>query len=321
MKGPLVSILIPCYNAETWIRQAIESALAQTYKSCEIIVVDDGSTDGSLSEIQAFDGRIRWEAGPNRGGNPTRNRLLKLSRGEWLQYLDADDWLKPDKIEKQMEAIEKDPAVDVLYSPTRFAWHEDNGIREKAHPIPEPHDPWMLLASWNLPQTGGPLWRRQALLDVSGWNNRQPCCQEHELYLRLLKAGKRFRHFPGDGAVYRQWSSDTVCKRNIPLVHSKRLEIEDDLETHLRTSGELTPLRANAINQARFEIARGRWHYDRRGAQHLIQKMHASDPNFIPQGPAAPSSYQTLYRFLGFTAAERIAEGFRRFRPKATASV
>ena len=76
-----VSILIPCYNAERWIAQAIESALAQTWSEKEIIVVDDGSTDHSLEVIRQFDGRIWWETGPNRGGNVARNRLLELARG------------------------------------------------------------------------------------------------------------------------------------------------------------------------------------------------------------------------------------------------
>ncbi len=84
----LISILIPCFKAERWIAQAIESALAQTWPEKEVIVVDDGSTDGSLEVIKSFGDRIRWETGPNRGGNAARNRLLELARGEWLQYLD-----------------------------------------------------------------------------------------------------------------------------------------------------------------------------------------------------------------------------------------
>jgi glycosyltransferase involved in cell wall biosynthesis len=100
----LVSILIPCFNAERWIGQAIESALAQTYSPTEIIVVDDGSTDRSLDIIKGFGQRIRWETGPNRGANATRNRLLTLARAPWLQYLDVDDYLLPDKVERQMSS-------------------------------------------------------------------------------------------------------------------------------------------------------------------------------------------------------------------------
>ena len=97
---PFVSILIPCFNAERWIGIAIESALAQTWRMREIIVIDDGSTDGSREIIRSFGDRIRFEARPNRGGNATRNQLLALSRGDWLQYLDADDYLLPEKIEE-----------------------------------------------------------------------------------------------------------------------------------------------------------------------------------------------------------------------------
>lgn len=100
--GGLVSILIPCWNAARWVRQAIESALAQTWVSKEIIVADDGSSDGSLEIVKSFGDKIRWETGPNRGGNAARNRLTGLAKGEWLQYLDADDYLLPDKIARQM---------------------------------------------------------------------------------------------------------------------------------------------------------------------------------------------------------------------------
>src|SRR3984957_14870258 len=128
---PLVSILIPCYNAERWVAQAIESALRQTWPEKEIIVVDDGSTDASLAIIQSFGDRIRWETGPNRGGNVARNRLLDLARGEWLQYLDADDYLLPLKIERQVGFLREHPTCDVVYSPVLLVnWSEEKVEQE-----------------------------------------------------------------------------------------------------------------------------------------------------------------------------------------------
>ena len=79
----LVSILIPCFNAKRFVHEAIESALRQTWPEKEVIVVDDGSQDGSLEVIKNFGDSIRWETGPNRGGNVARNRLLELAKGEW----------------------------------------------------------------------------------------------------------------------------------------------------------------------------------------------------------------------------------------------
>jgi glycosyltransferase involved in cell wall biosynthesis len=302
-----VSILIPCYNAERWIAQAIESALAQTWPQKEVIVVDDGSTDCSADIIRQFGDRIRWESGPNRGGNVARNRLLELARGEWLQYLDADDYLLADKIALQMAFLEIRPKPDVVFGPVTIEHEREFGTRRELLPIPEPHDLWVLLASWSLPQTGAPLWRKQAILDVGGWKVGQPCCQEHELYLRLLIGKKRFAFCPTNGAIYRQWSNSTVCKQDISDVHRRRLEIEQWLEDHLREQKQLTPERLQAINQARFEIARIAWQYSPRFAAKIMDQVRTLDPKFLPKGIAAPGHYRLVYQYLGFWAAERLA--------------
>lgn len=302
-----VSILIPCHNADRWIAQAIQSALDQSYPNKEVIVVDDGSTDRSLEVIKSFGDRIRWEARENRGSNVTRNHLLKLSTGEWLQYLDADDYLLPDKLEQQIQHLDRFPDADVLYSPTIFEYWQGETSRQELLAIPQPHDPWILLARWYLPQTNSPLWRKQAIVDVGGWKPDQPCCQEHELYLRLLMAGKQFEYLEYAGSVYRQWSEATICKRDKPEVFRQRLRIEDRLEDYLRTHQMLNPERRFSINQARFECARKIWSFEREWANSLISIIKESDPHFLPSGIAAPKAYQITYRFLGFVAAENIA--------------
>ena len=304
----LVSILIPCYNAERWVAQAIESALAQTWPDKEVIVVDDGSTDGSLDEIRKFEGRIRWETGPNHGSNAARNRLLGLARSEWLQYLDADDYLLPEKIANQMKFLQSQGEVDVVFSPVTLEYQTESGTRREVSTIPRPHDPWILLARWYLRQTGGPLWRTQALLDVGGWKVDQPCCQEHELYLRLLMTGKRFAYCSDEGAIYRQFGNGTVSTRDISKVHEQRLDIEKKAEEFLRERGELNVDRLRAINDARFEVARMVRVYDTRRAQEVNATIKRSDPGFVPRGDAARLHYQVAYRTLGFSVAERIAE-------------
>lgn len=303
---PFVSVLIPCFNAERWVGQAIESAIAQTWPHKEVIVVDDGSTDGSSDIIRSFGDRIRWDTGPNRGGNAARNRLLELSRGDWLQYLDADDYLKPDKVVSQVAALETCPDVDVLFGPLIIEWHLDSAARTTQEPIPEPHDPWMLLALWRLPQTGAPLWRKSALQDVGGWLAGQPCCQEHELYLRLLMAGKRFTYHPATGAVYRRFSNGSVSTRSPALVRRERLKIEKRIEDHLTMTGALTPKRQWAINQARFEMARSAWNEDRSEARAILATIAAAH-SFRPNGSAAPFLYRLAHRLFGFEIAEHMA--------------
>lgn len=303
---PFVSILIPCFNAERWVGQAIESAIAQTWRHKEVIVVDDGSTDGSLDIIKSFGDCIRWDTGPNRGGNAARNRLLERARGDWLQYLDADDYLKPDKVASQVAALESCPEVDVLLGPLIVEWHLDGGTRIEFEKLPETSDPWTLLALWRLPQTGGPLWRKSALQDVGGWLVDQPCCQEHELHLRLLIAGKRFIYHPATGAVYRRFSNGSVSTRSPALVRGERLKIEKRIEDHLTTIGGLTPERQWAVNQARFDMARSSWNEDRSEARAILESI-AGMASFQPNGPAAPLLYRLAYRLFGFEIAERIA--------------
>lgn len=308
-----VSILIPCFNAERWIRQAIESALAQTWSNVEVIVVDDGSTDSSVDVIASFAGRIRWETGPNRGGNIARNRLLALATGEWLQYLDADDYLLPGKIECQAAFLQSHRDVDVLIGPVLLEHvSADGSTHREPWPIPVPHDPWILLARWYLPQTGAPLWRKQAILDVGGWKPDQPRCQEHELYLRLLMGEKRFAYSACDGAIYRQWSESTLWKRDRKATRLLRAAIVDREEMFLRSRNALTDERLTAINQGRFEMARLAWQSDRVEARAILDVIRHSQPDFVPAGAAAPPMYRWLYRSIGFSATETVA-GWRRW--------
>jgi glycosyltransferase involved in cell wall biosynthesis len=309
----LVSVIIPCYNAERWVGEAIQSALDQTYSPVEVIVVDDGSTDRSLEVLKAFGNKIRWETGPNRGGNAARNRGLEMSHGEWLQYLDADDYLLPDKIARQMEFLAANPKTDIVFSPFTMEYWSAAGSRRELLPVPEPHDPWILLGRWFLPGTGSGIWRKQAILDVGGWNEQQPCCQDYELYLRLLMAGKRFIYCPHGGYVYRQWSENTVCKRNKPEVRRHRMKIKQRAEEFLLSRNELTSDRLWAINMGRFELARSAWQHDHSEALRIVDLIRRSQPGFRPAGTVASPAYRLILRLLGFRMAETIADVRRRF--------
>lgn len=311
-----VSILIPCYNARPWIAQAIQSALDQTWPHKEVIVLDDGSTDGSLDVIRSFAPGIQFESTPNRGGNAARNRLLQLASGDWLQYLDADDYLLPDKIVSQLSSVDPSSA-DVIFSPVTLEHcHDALPPRRELLPIPQPHDPWILLARWFLPQTGAALWRRSALASVAGWTPDLPCCQEHDLYLRLLAAGMRFVYSPAPGAVYRQWSLDTVCRRDPLRTAMTRLDVVRRLESHLLAHDALSPERMDAVAHIRLESARALFQLDRKASRHAFNETIANHPRFQPPpAPCFPPMYRLAYRIVGFLNAERIANLLRTKRP------
>jgi glycosyltransferase involved in cell wall biosynthesis len=304
-----VSILIPCYNAEKWIAQAIQSALDQTYENKEVIVVDDGSTDGSLNIIKQFEGKIIYESGLNKGGNVTRNRLLNLSSGEWVQYLDADDYLLPEKITNQVAELDQD--TDILFSPVVLEFNEPNSVYQEVLPIPQPHDPYILLARWFLPQTGSPLWKKKSIEEAGGWKEDQPVCQEHELYLRLLMGGKKFSYCPKAESVYRQWSETTLWKKNQSFTRKHRLIIEDRLERYLVENDLMTKDRQSAINMARFETARSEWQTNPQQAKTIMSSISDRYGRFIPKGESAPAKYRLVYFFFGFSSAEKIAQKVR----------
>ena len=119
MEYPLVSIIVPMYNAQTTIRRCVESICSQSYKSLEILLLNDGSKDGTLAlcrELAAADPRIAVIDKRNSGVSDTRNRGLELAHGKYIQFVDSDDWLEPTFTARLMDAAEKD-AADLVIAP------------------------------------------------------------------------------------------------------------------------------------------------------------------------------------------------------------
>jgi len=186
--GPLVSIIIPCYNGERFIRDAIDSALGQTYAPVEVIVIDDGSTDRSLEIISSFGDRVRWETGPNYGGAAARNRGLALASGDLVQFLDADDLLHADKLTRQVGYMREEQG------PTAICWGTLRPLSSWDAAYRRPYDggdPVVFALEGILP-TPAPLHRKATLLSVGGFREDLSCAQEYDLHLRLACSGVRF---------------------------------------------------------------------------------------------------------------------------------
>ena len=289
---PRVTIAIPCFNAALWIAQAVQSALNQTWPDKEIIVVDDGSTDGSLEVLASFGEKIRVIRGEHRGGNHARNAAVAASTGEWIQFLDADDFLLPEKVSRQFEEIAHADA-DMIFSPVLF----DQDGQRTANEVDASRDAATLWLAWQLPQTGGCLWRKSTLERIGGWNETTPCCQEFELYLRAIVGGLRLRFAPTANAVYRVWSEATLCRKDPRGIIEVRTELYRGFIAWLRARNQLTDEHLALAGRACFEMARtlakldpasaARYH-DERMREQLI---HVA-------GPAAPFSYRTAQRSL-----------------------
>ena len=308
--NPLVSILIPAFNAEQWIRQAIESALAQTYPNKEVIVVDDGSTDSTQSIIKSFGDRIRFIHSAHMGGNAARNLLLEMSSGEWLQYLDADDYLLPGKIASQIEELHKNrDAFDVICSP--FILRNEANNEEITVQLDSPLDVAAEYIRWGPLWTGGFLIRRAALVEVGGWKEDQVACQEHELLLRFIHAEKRFGLANKAEAVYRQHGSGTVSKKDPLRTIRLRLELTDSFERFLYKTDQLRPVYSRLLYRSRLECARTAWAYDQLYASELAEKASATGRWWISGSKALPARFQAVCFLFGFRRAQQFASALR----------
>ena len=133
-----VSVIIPVWNGERFLAEAVESVLKQTYAPHEVIVVDDGSTDGSAEVAKSFGALVRYYFQARRGAAAARNHGVELSRGNFIAFLDADDiWVK-DKLARQMKSFEDNPELDMVFGNVRQFYSRASGVvfNEKPEIIP-----------------------------------------------------------------------------------------------------------------------------------------------------------------------------------------
>jgi glycosyltransferase involved in cell wall biosynthesis len=305
MERPLVSIIIPCYNAERWISEAIQSCLDQTYRPIEIIVIDDGSTDGSLEIIKSFGDAVRWETGPNRGGNAARNRGFALSQGEYIQWLDADDYIFPEKIERQVRFLQGSGAEGV-YSDWFLHYEPESGRRfsDKLVTAGQQDIITALLSNewWVSPNT--PLWTRAAVLAAGGWDERLRMGQDRDFFLSVALSGAKIVYQPGCFAAYRRSGKGTVSTSNSISGLESHCLILAKAEDSLRQSNQFIEKYQHAMAHCYFKIARSYYDTDRTRYKELLKKVLTLNPRY--QSHVSPI-YDTLQRVFGFAMADRLA--------------
>lgn len=254
---PLVSILIPCRNAAATLRDTLESALAQEGIEKEIIVVDDGSTDGSLEVARGYEARgVRVIQGPRINASAARNRALQASNGDYIQYLDADDLLGADKISKQVQLLEKHPDCtatarwgrfretlsdvvfandDQLHDWTPVAWLVFHcGQHQMMHP-----------AAWLVP--------RSVAEKAGPWDERLTLNDDGEYFSRVVARSAGLRLARGAESFYRTVAAHSLSKsRGEAAFRSLWLSLELTGETLLSVDRSEMAKRAVADMWQRF---------------------------------------------------------------------
>ncbi|MFV0411314.1 MAG: glycosyltransferase family 2 protein [Paracoccus sp. (in: a-proteobacteria)] len=196
---PVFSIVIPAYNRADRIGRALSSCFAQTFAQFEIVVVDDGSRDGTAEVVEGWgDPRIRCLRQANAGASTARNRGARAARGQYIAFLDSDDEFMPDKLERCAAAIAAWPAPTpaVWYSPLFFHRGDGNRLVKPGRAIaPGERIGDYLFADEGLMQTSTLIVPRGLFLQV-GFDESLRCLEDLDLCLRLEEAGAIFRMLP-----------------------------------------------------------------------------------------------------------------------------
>lgn len=312
-KTSTVSIIIPCYNARNWVAEAIHSCFNQTYPFIEVIVVDDGSTDGSLQVLEGFGSRIKLKAGPNRGGNVARNDGFSLSTGEYIQYLDADDYLLPDKIAKQVRFLEETNA-DVVYGDWRFQVHQPNGFTylERIAISGVPEDILeSLIDGWWWVAPGAILYRRRVVDKVGGWD-AQPhlrLADDRDFFTSVAMSGVVVRYLPGCDFIYRKYGQVTVSTSNIPLWLDNHWRSLQKTETVLFETGRLSSKYKKAIAGGCFHLLRSCPPMNTELHFEILHKLQSLAPDF--RAERETFFFKLAQSFFGFYRTLRLFSSIR----------
>jgi glycosyltransferase involved in cell wall biosynthesis len=308
-----VSILIPAYNCAHWVDRAIESALSQTWPNKEVIVFDDASTDGTFDLLKKWNGKVRLERAPsNKGVCALRNALTALSSGAWLLYLDADDELAPNALETKMSYAE---TADVIYGTIDLYDYRSGEQPQIVRIAPiRTLDPIVAAFEWKYPNTSAMMFRRSAVIDVGGWNERLKNCTDYDLYFRLLLAGKRFVGAQESISIYRFWSETQMVFQNPLRLESSRLEVMWRAVLELDHRNQLTPLIREAFSNAVLLTIRIIYALDRDRALTEHKRLTSWYPKFIPSSKLFPKAFCVGYQLLGFRGAEVLAVATRQIR-------
>jgi glycosyltransferase involved in cell wall biosynthesis len=234
---PLVSILIPAYNAEATIADSIKSAIAQTWQRKEIIVLNDGSKDRTEEQARRFSSKVSVVSTANQGAAAARNHALRLSHGDYIQWLDADDILAPDKIERQLAALREGDSKRVLLS---SPWASFNYRVDRAHFVPTLLWNDLSPVEWLLRKMGKNLHMQTAtwltsreLTEAAGpWDTRLQSDDDGEYFCRVLLASEGTRFVPESKVFYRISPSNrlshigTSDKKKDAMLISMKLHVQ-----------------------------------------------------------------------------------------------
>jgi glycosyltransferase involved in cell wall biosynthesis len=301
-----VSVIIPCYNVSGFVARAVKSVRCQTHPDLELIAVDDGSTDGTLDELYHLSGEagtpltiIRQE---NMGACAARNSGLTRSTGDFIQFLDADDVLLPDKITHQLDLARRAGGADLIIG-SHATFDAQGSSLGRTIQRPHQRDVWLDLMAHGFGVTSALLFARTKLKEAGGWAEGLRSSQEYDLMFRLLKNDARVVYDPEVLTEIHQRTSGSISQTGVEHNWERFVDLRIRIIEHLRSTRpdpELEP-----YLQVLFDSIRTYYLHapDRALA---IYETHMPT-GFIPgRSTATGAGYLLLHRLLGFRWANRL---------------
>jgi glycosyltransferase involved in cell wall biosynthesis len=267
----------------------------------EILLIDDGSTDGSFRIAQKYSPKIFCETGAHQGGNRARNRGLQLSRGEFIQYLDADDILDRDKLRRQVRILrENRTASAVVGNWALLVEKKGRGFAPNAPVTPRigPDPICSLIRNELWAPLCAHLYKKDKLMNIGGWDESLTCMQDVDLNLRLLMSGAEYLVGGEFCGFYRRPMAPTTSTKNQQEFMRQCLHNYHRCEEFFEKTGWTTERRA-ALAQCYFFAARYYARTDRTRFEECLFQIEKHDPQTLPEGPRM----RALVRWFGLRNA------------------
>ncbi len=305
-----VSVIIPCFNARPWFEETLLSVRGQNLHDLELIVVDDGSSDGSPGIVEQVYPDAKLVRASNLGPSGARNLGTELSSGEYIQYLDADDLLAPDKLSIQLKAL-RETGADVAYGDWQKLIASSDGSFVPGEvckrPISIPEIDLFTGDSWNV--IGSYLFRRTICDRVGGWNTSLPIVQDARFVLDCALQGGTFVYCPGVMAFYRTGLPGSVSTCDPIGRVQDCLRNASQVEKLWEESGGIDDRRRDALLRAYGYVARASFEKDRATFKSALSALERLEPGYLPR---RPKHLRSASKVLGYRRAEALAEYYRR---------
>lgn len=298
----LISIIIPAYNVEDYIEECIHSAFAQTHKPIEVICIDNNSTDNTwqkLKQLQETYPSLLIDKELKPGAPAARNKGLALSNGEWLQFLDADDTLLPEKIEHQIKHITSGISFIAAAS---FAQAGD--IRHEIK-VNINNNIWENLAKVNLGNTCSNLFSRKYITKVNGWDESLKSSQEYDLMFRMLKTNPNIKYDTEPLTIINHVPG-SITRNSANLIRNlhTRIELLERIRTHVR-SIQMDKNSLKEIDQALFDVIRELTNYIPEDGCKAYKRYFNHKYKPI-KSQATTHKYLILHQIFGYKNAHQI---------------